>query len=309
MKPSQRAPLSLQARPRGARFSRLAQLFALVAAGPMLFFLSSLAALALHPAQPAVEPHRLFETLARALVAAGEDVMALHQQQQLLNGSSSASTLSTGRYGDGSAELHTVADAASSRLLQQALQSFPGLSVVNEEEVLSGAQSWEPTHRGSKAKGFWGWLGGSSSSSLQVAGPGSVRRGAGSASSASGAGSGAGSGGAPGSASGAALARPAPLPLSELSVFLDPLDATAEYSEGLLQFVSLSACITRCGSPIAALTYLPQQRRLYWTRPGAGLNVAFDAGSGPGQRCGLGRGAWQLWPLLPSAAPWGPQAR
>jgi len=67
------------------------------------------------------------------------------------------------------------------------------------------------------------------------------------------------------------------LPLAELGVFVDPLDATQEYSEGLWEFVTVSACVTRCGVPIVGLLYQPFQQRLYWTRPGTSANVAFSA--------------------------------
>ena len=66
------------------------------------------------------------------------------------------------------------------------------------------------------------------------------------------------------------------LSISELAIYIDPLDATQEYSEGLTEYVSLSACIVHCGKPIAGLIYMPFSERLYWTRPGTGVHVNFD---------------------------------
>jgi hypothetical protein len=45
------------------------------------------------------------------------------------------------------------------------------------------------------------------------------------------------------------------LPVAELAIYVDPLDATREFSEGLTQYVSVSACITRCGRPLATARY------------------------------------------------------
>jgi 3'-phosphoadenosine 5'-phosphosulfate (PAPS) 3'-phosphatase len=86
----------------------------------------------------------------------------------------------------------------------------------------------------------------------------------------------AGVGAAASLAAGSAQRSPT-LPLPELAVFVDPLDATQEYSEGLWEYVTVSACLTRCGVPIAGLIYQPFQQRLYWTRPGTAVNVAFSA--------------------------------
>lgn len=73
-----------------------------------------------------------------------------------------------------------------------------------------------------------------------------------------------------------AHARGARWPLAELVVWIDPLDATAEYSAGLDAFVTLSACVARRGVPIIGIVYQPFENRLYWTSAGTGANVAFD---------------------------------
>jgi len=192
------------------------------------------------PSRPAsrVQAHQLFETLARAVVAAGSELV-------LLQGSSSSASpggvqLSTTAYPDGSPELHTVADKSSAAVLARVALAFPGLALVNEEDVASGALvGWRPTQ---PARGEALEAGASTTSGQGLAAP-----------------------------------RAPTLPLAELAVFLDPLDASQEYSEGLWDYVTVSACVTRCGVPIVGLIYQPFQQRLYWTRPGTAVNVAFSA--------------------------------
>ena len=40
-------------------------------------------------------------------------------------------------------------------------------------------------------------------------------------------------------------------------IFADPLDASREFAEGLVEFASTSACLTVCGRPVAAITSFP----------------------------------------------------
>ena len=44
---------------------------------------------------------------------------------------------------------------------------------------------------------------------------------------------------------------------SELVTWVDPLDATQEYTEGLTQYVSIMACLTKNGQPKAAIMHFP----------------------------------------------------
>lgn len=44
---------------------------------------------------------------------------------------------------------------------------------------------------------------------------------------------------------------------NEVIVFVDPLDATQEYTEELTQYVSIQICFSRCGQTVAALLYFP----------------------------------------------------
>jgi 3'-phosphoadenosine 5'-phosphosulfate (PAPS) 3'-phosphatase len=65
------------------------------------------------------------------------------------------------------------------------------------------------------------------------------------------------------------------LPLSELAVYIDPLDGSTDAS-GHAELMTVNACITRCSRPIAGIIYAPKAQRIYWTRPGAGVNVHFS---------------------------------
>lgn len=66
------------------------------------------------------------------------------------------------------------------------------------------------------------------------------------------------------------------IPNEELAVYVDPLDATLEYSQNLTEYVTVSACVTRCGVPIAGIIYQPFSQRIYWARPGSGVQVHFS---------------------------------
>jgi inositol monophosphatase 3 len=234
----------------------------------LLALLLATAMTTLHLARAATPPpvhrvsaHVLFEALLRAVVAGGGAVFAAR------SGGSTGATSTA--YPDGSRELHTAADAASSAALSAALSTpFPALAVVDEERVArGGAAGWRPTRRSLASVG----------------------------------GGGGGGGGAP-------PPRHPMLPFPELSAWVDPLDATQEFSEGQTEFVTVSACITRCGVPIAGAVYAPFSGRLYWARPGSGVQVSFsvdaaldaeralahgwgDAGAGAGGCCAAPRAA------------------
>lgn len=186
------------------------------------------------PRSATVSPHDLFEVLARAIVAAGDEIVVLRRDAD------AGESQSNGTYADGSVERHTKADARSSLLLGRVAASFPGLSVVDEERAALGAYG-SSTARGPR-------LGRGAVRDARDDGPASRAR----------------------------------LTVSELTVWIDPLDATAEYSEGgdLTRFVTLSGCIARHGVPLAGIIYAPFSRRLYWSTPAArSVAVAFDVGS------------------------------
>lgn len=213
-------------KPRIARNSRLSMiLIAILSATAVVYFISFVTVRLMVAHAETVEPHRLFEVIAKAVVEAGTEVARLQR-------SSTVEVVGVGEYPDSKPELHTRGDLRSSEILAKIRKHIP-ISIVDEED--SDASKLLPTYRRRSAL----------------------------------------SDGASKSAAASQLRREA-LPLGELNLYIDPLDATQEYSEGLTEYVSISACVTRCGVPVMGFIYLPFSERLYWTRPGTGVHVNFD---------------------------------
>ena len=68
-------------------------------------------------------------------------------------------------------------------------------------------------------------------------------------------------------------------PDSALLMYIDPLDATQEYTERLTQYVTIASCITRCGHPVAGIVTFPFTGRTYIGvgSGGGGFFATFDS--------------------------------
>ncbi|KAK4476262.1 hypothetical protein MN116_001468 [Schistosoma mekongi] len=62
------------------------------------------------------------------------------------------------------------------------------------------------------------------------------------------------------------------VPVTDLVVWVDPLDGTQEYTEGLNQYVSVMICIVLHDHPIAGIIHQPFLNKTYWSWSSFGLS-------------------------------------
>lgn len=60
--------------------------------------------------------------------------------------------------------------------------------------------------------------------------------------------------------------------LNDVTVWIDPLDATKEYTEKLFHFVSVMICVAVKGDPVIGVVHFPFNKKTYWAWKGQGVS-------------------------------------
>lgn len=58
----------------------------------------------------------------------------------------------------------------------------------------------------------------------------------------------------------------------DITVWIDPLDATKEFTEKLFHYVSVMICVAVKGDPIIGVVHFPFNQKTYWTWKGEGVS-------------------------------------
>lgn len=62
------------------------------------------------------------------------------------------------------------------------------------------------------------------------------------------------------------------VPVKDITVWIDPLDATKEFTENLFHFVSVMICVAIKGEPVIGVVHFPFNQKTYWAWKEKGMS-------------------------------------